>query len=76
MVGGVSRCTSIYSVSAYFRFWNPDDLLTNIQDGALYIGDKAFGKLPDVYTEHPTYRRLFGERVSHFIVQIRVGVLM
>jgi hypothetical protein len=47
-------------------FWNPDNLLTTIQDGALYVGDKTFGKLPDIYTEHPTYRRLFGDTVSLF----------
>ena len=40
------------------------------------MDDKTSGKLPDVYTEHPTYRRLFGASVSSFIAQIRVIILM
>ena len=54
-------------------FWNPDVLLTSMQDGALYVDDKTFGKLPDVYTE---YRRVFGDSVRFFIVQIRDRILI
>jgi len=57
-------------------FSNPNVLLTCIQDGSLYVNDKTFGKLPDVYTEHPTYRRVFGDSVSFVIVQTRVRILM
>jgi hypothetical protein len=56
--------------------WNPNVLLTDIQDGALYVGDKTFGKLPDIYTKHPTYRRLFGNSVSSFMVQVLVIILI
>ena len=38
--------------------------LTLAADGALYVDHKMFGKLPDAYTQHPTYRRLFGESVG------------
>ena len=32
-------------------------------DGALYVDHKMFGKLPDAYTQDPTYLRLFGGSV-------------
>ena len=38
--------------------------VTFAADGALYVDHKMFGKLPDAYTQHPTYRRLFGESVG------------
>jgi len=38
--------------------------VTLATDGALYVDHKMFGKLPDAYTQHPTYRRLFGESVG------------
>jgi hypothetical protein len=30
-----------------------------VADGSLYVGHKMFGKLPDAYTQHRTYLRLF-----------------
>jgi len=38
--------------------------VTLAADGALYVDHKMFGKLPDTYTQHLTYRRLFGESVG------------
>jgi len=34
-----------------------------VVDGALYVDHMMFGKLPDAYTQHPTYLRLFGGSV-------------
>ena len=34
-----------------------------VVDGALYVDHTMFGKLPDAYTQHPTYLRLFGGSV-------------
>jgi hypothetical protein len=37
--------------------------VTLAADGALYVDHKMFGKLPDAYTQHETYLRLFGGSV-------------
>src|SRR5258706_4763804 len=37
--------------------------VTLVVDGALYVDHTMFGKLPDAYTEHTTYLRLFGGSV-------------
>jgi len=38
--------------------------VTPAADGTLYMDNKMFGKLPGEYTQHLTYRRLFGESVG------------
>jgi hypothetical protein len=37
--------------------------LTVPSDGSLYVDHTMFGKLPDAYTQHPLYQRLFGGSV-------------
>jgi hypothetical protein len=37
--------------------------LTIPSDGSLYVDHTMFGKLPDAYTQHPLYQRLFGGSV-------------
>jgi hypothetical protein len=45
-------------------------LTNDIPDGAFYVDHATFGKLPDVYTQHRTYLRLFtgSVRVDFYII--------